>query len=38
MGQDNSPNSARFENKMDFSKIYHRNSINKGKPESIYIY
>ena len=38
MGQDNSPNSARFENEIDFSKIYHKNSKNNGKPESIYIY
>ena len=38
MGQDNSPNSARFENKTDFSKIYHKNSNISGNPESIYIY
>ena len=37
MGQVNSPpQTARFHNKIDFSKIYTENKIN-GKHESIYI-
>ena len=38
MGQENSPpHTARFHNKMDFSKIYSENNKINGKNESIYI-
>jgi hypothetical protein len=38
MGQENShPQTARFQNKIDFSKIYNENKKINGKHESIYI-